>query len=217
MAAGLSQNQAASVIKIDPTCIGRWRGQSLAQLPPSSGENVSLQRHHSTGGYLDDIEPDLLGFIDGWRQVGLPVSRLNVIRKAGQLKPSFLLKSNAARQMCVSRFLARHDLVHRLGTHAAQRPPHEVEDEARQWIAYAQPKCAEPNRHPDYNLNMDQSNCYFANEPTATINARGARTINIRTSKDDSKRCTAAFTLTASGKTLKTMVVYKGKFLQRTE
>jgi hypothetical protein len=93
MAAGMSQNQAASVIKIDPTCIGRWRGQSLAQLPASSGENVSLQRHPSTQGFLDDIEPDLLGFIEGWRQVGLPVSRLVVIRKAGQLKPSFLLKS----------------------------------------------------------------------------------------------------------------------------
>ena len=217
VAAGMTQNQAASIIKIDAACISRWRGLSLAQLPPSSGENLSLQRHPSTQGFLDDIEPDLLGFVEGWRQVGLPVSRLVVIRKACQLKPSFLLKSDVARQMCVSRFLAKHDLVHRLGTHAAQRPPHEVEDEARKWIAYAQPKCAEPNRHPDYILNMDQSNCYFANEPTATINARGARTINIRTSKDDSKRCTAAFTLTASGKTLKTMAVYKGKFVQRTE
>jgi len=69
MAAGMSKNQAASVIWIDPTCIGWWRGQSLAQLPPSSGENLSLQRHPSTQGFLDDIEPDLLGFIEGWRQV----------------------------------------------------------------------------------------------------------------------------------------------------
>ena len=41
----------------------------------------------------------------------------------------------------------------------------------------------------------------------------GQRTINIWTSKDNSKRCTAAFTLSASCKTLKTMVFYKGMFV----
>ena len=135
-----------------------------------------------------------------------------MIWKAGQIKPSSLAKSPDARAMCVSPFLAKHDLVHCLGMHAAQRPSHEVEEEAQKWVAYAKPKCAEPNLDLNCNLNMDQSNCYFANEPTTTINARGAQTINILMTRDNSKHCIAAFTVTASGKTLKTMVVYKGKF-----
>ena len=65
VAAGMSQNQAASVIKIDAACVSRWRGLSLAKLPASSGEELSVQRHVSTHGFLDDIEPDLLGFIEG--------------------------------------------------------------------------------------------------------------------------------------------------------
>jgi hypothetical protein len=48
VAAGMSQNQAASVIKIDAACVSRWRGLSLDKLPASSGEELSVQRHVST-------------------------------------------------------------------------------------------------------------------------------------------------------------------------
>ena len=57
---------------------------------------------------------------------------------------------------------------------------------------------------------MDQTNSKFGNSPSHTINQRGARTINMRTGTNDSKRCTVALTVSASGKMLTPMVVYKG-------
>ena len=44
----------------------------------------------------------------------MPVSRLAVICKAGQLKLAFKEKTLSARQMCVSCFLLKNNLVHRV-------------------------------------------------------------------------------------------------------
>jgi hypothetical protein len=55
---------------------------------------------------------------------------------------------------------------------------------------------------------MDQTNSYFAHAPKSTINERGERTINMSVGANDSKRCTVAFTITASGHIIKPMVVY---------
>jgi len=57
---------------------------------------------------------------------------------------------------------------------------------------------------------MDQTNSKFGNSPGQTIDQRGLRTINMRTGTDDSKRCTVALTVTASGEMITPMVIYKG-------
>jgi hypothetical protein len=63
---------------------------------------------------------------------------------------------------------------------------------------------------------MDQTNSKFGNSPGHTINQRGARTINMRTGTDDSKRCTVALTVSASGKMLTPpMVTRHGRIATR--
>ena len=57
---------------------------------------------------------------------------------------------------------------------------------------------------------MDQTNSKFGNLPGQTIDQRGLRTINTHAGTDDSKLCTVAFTVTASGKMLMPMAIYKG-------
>ncbi len=49
-------------------------------------------------------------------------------------------------------------------------------------------------------------------ETNKTIDRVGAQTINLRTSAKDSKRVTVAVTITASGRRVKSMVVFKGKW-----
>ena len=45
-----------------------------------------------------------------------------------------------------------------------------------------------------------------------TIDFVGVRTVNLRTSANDSQRVTVAVMITASGKQLKLMIVFKGEF-----
>ena len=145
-----------------------------------------------------------------WRDRGMPVIRFALVRKIGQLKPEFLEKSSNVRLMCISRFLATNNLVNRVATHTAHRPPDEVHEDAKSHLVLAVPKCVGPTRDPRFILNMNQTNSKFGNSPRHTINQRGACTINMCTGTDDSKRCTVALTMSASGEMLTPMVAFKG-------
>ena len=60
-------------------------------------------------------------------------------------------------------------------------------------------------------MNMDQTPVYQSMDEGRTIDMVGARTVNLRTSANDSQRVTVAVTITASGKRLPSMLVFKGK------
>jgi len=73
------------------------------------------------------------------------------------------------------------------------------------------PRVNDSCRHQDFILNMDQTPVYQAMDVGRTIDVVGARTVNLRTSANDSQRVTVAVTITASGKQLKSMIVFKGE------
>ncbi len=98
-----------------------------------------------------------------------------------------------------------------MATHKAQRHPSEVEKEALEFLDYIRPILVEPNRDPDYIYNMDQTPIWMAMDDKMTIDKVGSRTVNLQTSACDTKRVTVAVTLTASGRRVKSMVVFKGK------
>ena len=87
----------------------------------------------------------------------------------------------------------------------------EVEGEALQFLDVIRPVLLEPNRDPNIVYNMDQTPVWMAMDDKMTIDHVGTRTVNIRTATGDSKRVTMAVTVTASGRQVKHMVVFKGK------
>jgi hypothetical protein len=63
----------------------------------------------------------------------------------------------------------------------------------------------------DFIINMDQTPVYHAMNARSTIEHVGVRTVNMRMSTGNSKCVTVAATITASGKIVPTMVVFKGE------
>ncbi len=207
---GFSQSRAGAVLKIDPSCLSRWakrKDDFLAEDHRTS----KFSDHTGPVSIFTDIEKDLLDYIEEWRQKGFDVNRFTLLRKAGQLKPEILQKSTFAIKMSISRFLSKNKLTHRVTTHQAQRDPREVEVEARDFLEYIRPRLADGSRHFDFIINMDQTAVNHAVEIKKTIDRVGERTINLRSSANDSKRVTVAVTITASGRRVKPMVVFKGK------
>jgi len=160
---------------------------------------------------LDEVEEELVRFVDEWRSKGLPVSRLSLVRKACQLCPAFADKTLPAQKMAISRIMARNNLAHRMSTHTAQRPPEEVVQEALGYLEVLRPIISDSNRSLEFTANMDQTPMWHAMTEKVTIDTVGKRTINVRTSAGDSKRVTVAVTITASGHQLPSMIVFKGK------
>ena len=104
-------------------------------------------------------------------------------------------------------------MTHRVATHKAQRDPREVEGEALDFLAYIRPHLAGPHRSPNYIINMDQTPVYHAMCSGRTIAKVGVRTVNMRVPSGgaESKRVTLAACITASGRKVMSMVVFKGK------
>ena len=70
-----------------------------------------MNLHKGPAGLLDEVEEDLVAFVDEWRLKGLPVSHLSLVRKACQLSPAFAEKSLAAQKMAVSCVMVRNNLA----------------------------------------------------------------------------------------------------------
>ena len=209
---GLNVVDAASVLQVDPACLSRWvkAKDDLQANPKTTGNKLSM--HEGPVGILKDIEMDLLNYIEEWRQKGFEVNRFTLLRKAGQLRPAILGKSIGAAKICISRFLTKNNLTHRVATHKAQRDPREVESEGKEFLEYIRPRLTDGSRHPDFILNMDQTPVYHSMDSSRTIERVGARTVNVRVATNDSMRVTVAVTVTASGQKVKSMVVFKGEF-----
>ena len=115
--------------------------------------------------------------------------------------------------MAISRFLMKNGLTHRVATHQAQRSPGEVEAEALAHLEVQVPRTNDPSRHQDYVMNMDQTPVYHAMDQDLTIDFVGARTINMRSAANGSVRISVAVTITASGRKVPSMIVFRGEFV----
>jgi hypothetical protein len=205
------QNVASSAIGISLSCVLGWRSKKEVLSAHTTKDKLSL--HKGPASILNEVEQELVEYIHLWRQKGFPVSRMSIVQKVGQLRPDFGEKSLAACKMVVSRFLARNQLTHRVATHKAQRCPGEVLDKALAYLEVQAPRVNDSCHHQDFILNMDQTPIYQAMDEGRTIDVVGTRTVNLRTSANDSQRVTVAVTITASGKQLKSMIVFKGELL----
>jgi hypothetical protein len=154
------QNVASSAIGVSLSCVLDWRSKKDSLSAHATKDKLSL--HKGPASILDEVEQELIEYIQLWRTKGFPVSRMSIVRKVGQLRPDFGEKSLAARKMVVSRFLTWNQLTHRVATHKAQRCPGEVREEALAYLEVQVPRVNDSCRHQDFILNMDQTLVYQA-------------------------------------------------------
>ena len=160
--------------------------------------------------FLSPYTDRLLSFIFEMRETGMAVSVNSIVLKASQLSREFREKSMIVRHSAVRRFINVHGFVHQMGTHLSQRQPSEMEEIATDFIRVTREKLQMSCRNEDYIINMDQTPVPFSYDPKKTIEVVGRRTIHIRKSTCDMKRATHALTVTASGKMITPLFVFKG-------
>ena len=73
------------------------------------------------------------------------------------------------------------------------------------------PKLTGPEQHQDYIINMDQTPVPFTYNAKSTLDVVGVRIIHICKLTSDTKCATCALMVTASGKLLTPMIIFKGK------
>ena len=134
-----------------------------------------------------------------------------VTLKASELDHNFSQLKHLAKYSAARRFMRVNNYVVRMKTNVAQRSKAETEEEAKRFVNSMIPRSVAPHRHQDYILNMDQTPIYFDAIPSTTLELRGTNSINFRTSSSSTNRVSLAVFITASGKSLMIMLVFKGK------
>ena len=102
------------------------------------------------------------------------------------------------------------ELVHCLGTHESQKAPKETKTEALDFMQVICPKLQLQCHNKAFILNMDQTPISLTFNSKTMLEVVGARTVHVRKSTNDTKHATAAITVTASGKMLLPLLVFKG-------
>ena len=196
------------LVDVHHSLLVRWRKQKsrLMHIPNASVRST----HIGMASILKEHEEVLLWFIFELREQGIQVSLGMVALKASSLSRSFKEKTTHAKEKIVSRFVASHGLKHFMGTHESQRGPGETAAEALDYMQHVRVKLAQPNQHADYIINMDQTPIPFTFNSKRTLEMVGKKTVHIRKSTNDTKRAILALTVTASGKMIRPMLIFKG-------
>ena len=205
---GISLREASKLINISHKQILDWKKQSEKMKGKSNQHAKSLG--DGVQSFLSPYTDRLLSFIFEMRETGMAVSVNSIVLKVSQLSREFREKSMTARHSAVRRFINVHGFVHRMGTHLSQRQPSEMEEIAADFICVTREKLQMSCRDEAYIINMDQTPVPFSYDPKKTIEVVGQRTIHIRKSTCDTKCATCVLTVTASGKMITPLFVFKG-------
>jgi transposase-like protein len=196
---------------VQPQQVKRWV-KSLESLKQKAREEpLSTTTGAGRKSSLSPLRDDLLQWIFELRQDGMAVSSRMVIIRVCQNDNTFRRKNRATQYGIVRQFLRKNKVVIRRFTHEAQSAPAKKQGEALEFIIRIQPIVNAPNRDPRFVINMDQTPVYFSMTPTTTLNIRGARSVNVRSSSGPTMRVTVALTVTGAGTLLKNLLIFKGE------
>ena len=144
---GGSIDEACRELNIDTKQCRSWK-----KLRTTLAERNPLARSVDQGrsSISDQHDQQLLRFVFENREQGVEVSVKMVAIQARALSREFREKTPNAQIKCTSRFVEKHDLMHRLGTKMSQRSPESMENEALDFMTKTRPLVHQPNRHEDF-------------------------------------------------------------------
>ena len=205
---GASQHSVCNSININRKLIHDWNKQFPQLIDATNNEVKSLCKGMKS--CLFSFSDSLLSFIFELREQGMDVNTSMIIMKAAKISRQFHEKSREAQISCVQCFMKAQGLVHRLGTHESQKAPEETQTEALDFMGVIRLKLQLQCWSKAFILNVDQTPIPFTFNSKTTLEVVGARTVHVHKSTNDTKWATAVITVTASGKMLPPLLVFKG-------
>jgi hypothetical protein len=199
-------SSACRVYKIQPSQYRRWKAKEPAMKKAINQKATTL--HAGPPSCIMHLEDDILEWFDTMRGRGLVMNINMIVMKAAELDGVFRRRTMWSKLQAVRRLNSKYGLVYRATTNESQRLPSEVREEALGYVEAVRPRLV--GRHEDYIINMDQTPVFFSMTAKKTLERRGARTVNARKSTGDTRRVSVLVTVTASGKMLPALILFKG-------
>ena len=110
-----------------------------------------------------------------------------------------------------TRFMQRHDLVIRLKTKISQKLPDQLREELNDFQSFVYRQRTENSFDLACIANMDETPMQSDMPSSRTIESKGAKTVQIRTTGNEKNGFTLVLTCMADGTKLKPMLIFKRK------
>ena len=133
-----------------------------------------------------------------------------ILMKAAKISKQSCEKSQEAQIYSVKYLVKVQGLVQCLDTHESQKAPEETQTEMLDFIEVIRPKLQLQCQNKAFILNMDQTPTLFTFNSKTMFEVVGARTFHVHKSTNDTKCATGAIIVTASGKMLLSLLLFKG-------
>jgi hypothetical protein len=159
---------------IQPCQARQWKGVREKLIQPNRGGCASV--HAGRPSILASIGDQLMTWLFQKRDQGVMVSmRILVVVQASGLCARFRRKSARSKDQAVRRFLSTNRIVMWAVTHTCQRLPHQVREEALDFIRDVREKVVGENRSLKYIINMDQTPVFFDMSTGKTLSEAGKK------------------------------------------
>ena len=152
-------------------------------------------------------------FIDNNRSLGICVNTHSIFLEICKQMEENVNISKEAVYLRIYRFLERENYSLRIGTHIGQMVPPDSIELIKNFISNIRKERAiRYNFEIDKNLivNMDETAIFFSCPGNKTIQKTGKKTVVIKTTGQEHVRVTILLSISASGKKLKPLVIFKG-------
>lgn len=207
-------NKTCKKYKIQTSQFRTWR-KKLPDLIKKCMDNPRSRTIH-LGRQLDDneLQETLHDWIVDLRDQDIPVSTKAILAKAISLSPTIEMKRFVSVRRWVYKFMERFGLSIRRRTHVGQKLSGHLLAVKQNFGKIISQRFSTngtlANVPAKFCLNMDQTAVFFESKNNTTVNKKGRKTVSVRDSGSNSKRCTVSVTIAADGTKLPLFYVFKG-------
>jgi transposase-like protein len=209
-----SKNNAAKQYKINRKRVKEWIKQKSEIEAIKNNKNLNSKQIRVLSGrgrklMYPELEYELLEFVKKMREEKNCVTTLMIQDKALELGKILGLEDFKASRSWVARFKDRNNLVQRARTQVAQKFPEDAPLIIKNFLKNSQEITKNINK--EYIISFDETPIWFDMLRSSTIDFRGVREVQIKTTGNDKLRFTVVLAFTASGKKLPPAIMFKLK------
>ena len=157
------------------------------------------------------VEEELLNFINFNIKSKLPITVWSLVRHLNKIDPEQIKDNEHTKYMRIYRFIKKGFTI-RSPTHKGRLYSYDSFNIILDWHKSLKNFFSRNFIDNGLIINMDEAPVFFNPEINGVIAKKGAHSVIIKTQNQEKHRCTLLLSITASGKKLRPLIIFKGNY-----
>ena len=174
--------------------------------------NAKLTVHPGPKQKYENVEDELLNFINFNIKARLPITLWSLVREFDKLAPKTIKDNEHTKYTRVYRFLKKNGYTIRSPNHKGSLYSLDSFNIIIAWHRKLRDLFLKTKRDNDLIINMDETPAFFNPEIKAIIAPKGAHSVVIKTQSQEKHRYFLVLLISANGRKLKPLIIFKANY-----